>query len=122
MMSPTAGTKEGSEKPASSPIIVGGIADEDHGVRLLLLELQYLRGDVGRLGAVGDLQYLEPGLARGLVDAAGDGGAVFRVLVDDGDALDLFAGLFHLAEKIGIGLGEIGSDGRGAEDPFEAAS
>src|SRR5262249_60900656 len=90
---------------------IGSVAYEDHDVGLQRLELNNLSRNVRAVGVVRDL--------CGNIDVRGFGGfentgrdrsAAGGVLVDDRDFIDLFAGLFQICEKTGIGLGEIGGD------------
>ena len=139
-MSPTLWTKDGSEKPeivadhhrrAVAEIAHGlhvedgirGIADEQDDVGIGLLQLQDLRGDIGRIGVVRDLQAdPEAGRARRLPHQLGDRGAIVGILVDDRDRLDRIGALgLDVLEKIHVGLGDAGRDRRGAEEILEAA-
>ena len=79
---------------------IGRVADENDRVGRELLELQHLAGDVRAVGVVGDLRrHLDAAPVRRVGDAGRDRGAVVGVLVDDGDGIDLPAGLLQLAQK-----------------------
>ena len=139
-MSPTLWTKDGSEKPEivadhhRRPVAeiahglhvedgIRGIADEQDDVGIGLLQLQDLRGDIGRVGIVRDLQAdREAGRAGRLPHQLGDRGAIVGVLVDDRDRLDRIGALgLDVLEEIHVGLGDAGRDRRGAEEILEAA-
>ena len=80
------------------------VADEDHDVGLLLLELQHLRRDVGRARAIGNADRdRDVGFLRLLDDRVGDRGAVIGVFVDDRDRADRLALLLHVVEEAHIG-------------------
>src|SRR5262249_15485297 len=99
------------------------VADEYDGVGLQLLELENLTGDIRAVGVVGNLRAdIDAGALSRLVDGGGDGRAVIRVLVDDGNRVDLAPGLLQVVEELGVGIGEVGRDRSGAENPFKAAA
>ena len=82
-----------------------------------------LSGDVGAVGVVWDLRSdSDAGALGGLIDGCRDGRAVLGILIDDGDVVYRAAGFLQIVEELGVGGREVGSDGSGAEDPFEAAS
>src|SRR5262249_32991445 len=88
---------------------VGGVASKDADVRLEPLELDDVSRDIGAIGIVGDLRRnVDIGRFGGILDAGRDRGAVIRVLVDDGDFVDLSARVFQIGKKTGIGFGKIG--------------
>jgi hypothetical protein len=65
-----------------------------------LLELENLAGDVRAVGVVGNLRAdIDAGALGRLVDGGGDGGAVIRVFVDDGNRVDLAPGLLQVVEE-----------------------
>src|SRR4029079_18649312 len=102
---------------------VGGVADENHGVGLQLLELQHLTGHIGAVGVIWNLRaHIDAGAPRSLYDRAGNRSSIVGVLVDDGDGFDLASGLFQIVEELRVSGGEIRRNGPGAKNPFEAAT
>src|SRR5262249_56830672 len=80
-------------------------------------------GEVRAVGVVGNLRAdIDAGAFGRLVDGGGDGRPVIRVLVDDGNGVDLASGLLQVVEELGVGVGEVRCDRSGAENPFEAAT
>ena len=101
---------------------IGGITNENHHIRILLLQLQDLRADIGRAGAVRNADRYRHVVFLGLgFDGVADRSAVIGVFIDDGNCVDLFALLLHVGEEPHISAGIICGDRRGAEDVFEAA-